>query len=140
MGFSIRETIGQSKSQVWETVTDWTRAHQWMGGVSAVRMRDTGEAGLGSVLAFDVRGTERERTITRWTPGDAFALRASRGNVTVVYIYRFEDSPQGTQVRLDIECLGHGLGWRVLAPVVSAFAGRSNAGQLRALKKLVEGG
>ena len=139
MGFRASETIGRPKGEVWDAATDWDRAPRWMKGIDRMRLLKEEPVGEGTTLGFRARGRERETTIVGWVPGRRLALQSRQGGVTADYVYEFEDCPGGTRVTLDAECRGEGIGWRLLTPLIGFLMARADGGQLRELKRMIEG-
>jgi hypothetical protein len=138
MGFHASETIALPREKVWVAATDWSRASEWMKGIEKMHAIDPGPVGPGSRLAFQSRGSEHESTVVGWQVGQSFALRSKQGGMTADYVYHFEKYRGGTNVTLDADCRGEGLGWRIVTPLIGLLMARADSGQIRALKEMLE--
>ncbi len=136
--FSVQENISRPVEEVWDALTDWGRASQWM-GTGDLRPVATGPVGSGTRLTFEARGAERESEIVAWEPPKRMALRSKQGGMTAVYEYRCEGQGAGTEVTLDARCWGTGFLWKMLAPLIGILMKRTDSGQLIALRKMIEG-
>ncbi len=76
--FTVQETIARPVEEVWDALTDWGRAAQWM-GTGDLRPVAPGPVGPGTRLAFEARGTEHQSEIVTWEPTKRLALRSTQG-------------------------------------------------------------
>ena len=135
--FSVEETIHRPASEVWEALTDWSNAHQWMPGIG--RMQGDGETKTGTVLTFHARGTDRSTTIVHCEDGQSIVLRSIQGGVTADYAYGVHAlGERSTRVTLVANCQFTGLWWRMISPLVRLAVRFSDGKQLRLLRALVE--
>lgn len=127
--------IAAPRSLVWDTLTDWSRAHEWM--PEATDMRQTSEPlRVGTVLAFRAQKSERTSTVEALDPGSMIALASDGPGVHAVYTYTLRDAADGTDVRLvaDVETRG---AMKMLGPTIRSSIAKADGGQLDALAKLV---
>ena len=134
--FAVETTITKPADQVWQALTDWSNAHQWMAGVDWLKAE--GEAAVGTRITFRARDQDRTSTITSWQPGRSFVLRSEHAGVTADYEYAIEaSSDDATVVTLTADCHMQGP-WRFLAPLIRMAIRKADGGQLAALKQLLE--
>ena len=120
---------------VWDTLTDWSRAHEWM--PEATDMRQAGETlAVGTVLTFRAQRSERTSTVEALEPGALIALAGDGPGVHAVYTYTLEDQGDGTSVRLvaDVETRG---AMKLLGPTIRSSIAKADGGQLEALARMV---
>ncbi len=133
----MEATIAKPAPDVWQALTDWSNAHRWMAGVD--RLQAEGETAQGTRITFRARDQDRTSTITDLQPGRLLVLHSEHGGVSADYEYAVEDLGDGiTRVRLTADCHMHGLPWRILAPLIRMAMKKTDAGQLEALKQLIE--
>lgn len=135
--FESETSIDLPVPAVWRELTDWERAPRWMPGVGS--MRCTAGTEVGATISFESRGTVRTSTITAVEPGRSVTLRSVQGGVTADYAYRLEPDGPRTRAVLTADVGTAGFPWVLLGPVVRAAIRRSDAGQLGALRAVVEG-
>lgn len=126
---SIR--IPAPRPVVWETLTDWSRAHEWMPEASG--MHQTSEPlQVGTVLAFRAQKSDRTSTVEALRVGEMISLASDGPGVHAVYTYTLEDSGDGTLVRLvaDVETRG---AMKLLGPTIRSSIAKADGGQLEAL-------
>lgn len=134
--FQASERIERPVGDVWGVLTDWGRAPQWMKGVES--MHAEGASAQGTTVVFAARGQERTSTIEAWTPPRRLVLTSRQGGMTARYEYRCEPEGGATRVTLHATCEARGPVWRLLTPLIRAAIRRSDAGQVAALKRVVE--
>lgn len=134
--FAVDERIDAPVPQVWETLTDWSRAPEWMKGVD--RLSADGPTEVGTTLTFTARGKDRTSEIVEVTPGRAVTLRSTQGKVVADYRYRCRADGEATRVELVADCRTDGPLMTVLGPLLRYVIRRTDGGQLRALRQLVE--
>ena len=135
MSLSVSEEIDHSPELVWAVVTDWDEARYWL-GVENLRPMDKGPIGVGSRLIFSARGQAQPMTIARWEPNRALTLESPHGGITAIYAYTLTERDGGTLVELRAHCTASGRLWKLALPLLSFLLGRSERGQLAALKRL----
>jgi len=128
--FAVTQVIDRPADQVWQVLTDWSRAPEWMGGVDEVRV-------VGATLHFVARGRERTSEITDVRPGESLTLTSVQGGVRADYRYTVAGESAGTRATLVASVAVRGP-WRLAAPVLRVLIRRTDGGQLAALKRLVE--
>lgn len=134
--FETETVIDRPVAEVWHELTDWEDAPRWMSGVDAM----TSDAGttVGATITFRTRGKVRTSTISAVEPGRSVTLDSVQGGVTARYRYRLEPSGDRTTARLTADVAATGL-WALLGPVIRAAIRRTDAGQLDALRGVLEG-
>ncbi|WP_420623173.1 SRPBCC family protein [Candidatus Poriferisodalis sp.] len=137
--FSVDEVFHRPAAQVWEALTDWPNAHQWMPGVEG--MTAEGDTAEGTQLKFRARGADRLSTIAQCDAGRSIVLRSVQGGVTADYAYEVhEHGEDSARVTLVANCQITGLLWRLLSPLLRVAVRMSDGKQLRLLKAIVEVG
>lgn len=135
--FSVETTIAKPAPEVWQALTDWSNAHRWMAGVDWLKA--DGETAQGTRITFRARDHDRTSTITACEPPRSLVLHSEHGGVSADYEYAVEELGDGvTRVRLTADCRMRGLPWRILAPLIRMAMKKTDAGQLEALKQLIE--
>lgn len=130
MAFTATEIIDRPADQVWQVLTDWSRAAEWMPGVAAVRVD-------GDTLWFTARGRERSSEITDVRPGSSVTLTSVQGGVHAAYKYTVVASGASTATTL-VATLATSGPWRLAAPLLRVLVKRADGGQLAALKRVIE--
>ena len=133
--FTATQVIDRPTGTVWQVLTDWHRAPDWMAGVDSVTpVGDT-------TLRFVARKRERTSEITAVRPGESITLTSVQGGVRADYTYSVEpvgdDAGATTRATLVADVTTKPL-WRPVAPALRALIRRTDGGQLDALKRLVE--
>lgn len=135
VAFEVEERIARSPQVVWKRLTDWDHAPQWMNGVDS--MLASGATVVGTTLTFQARGKSRPSEITHVEPGREVTLTSRQGPLTAAYPYACEPDGEGTRLRLVADCEMRGP-LRLLAPLMRRILARTDGGQLRALKNVLE--
>lgn len=134
---SVSEMIDCPPDQVWATLTDWPSAIRWMNGIESMSIE--GETVEGARVRFFTRGKHRDSLITHCEPGHAITLRSQQDGVTADYTYSLESVGESqTRVSLVAECEFSGLRYRLLGPLIRFAIGRTDGGQIAALKRVIE--
>ena len=137
--FAAAETIDRPVGEVWEALTDWSNAHQWMPGVD--RLEAQGETVTGTELRFHARNAERTSVIARCDTGRSIVLRSVQGGVTADYTYELQPAGDGaTRVTLVAECRFRGILYVLMSPLIRRAIRSADGKQLEQLKKVVEAG
>ncbi len=134
--FEAETVIDRPVAEVWRELTDWENAPRWMAGVDTMAS-DAGTA-VGATITFRTRGKVRTSTISAVEPERSVTLDSVQGGVTARYRYRLEPSAGRTTVRLTADVVAGGR-WALLGPVLRVAIRRADAGQLDALRGLLEG-
>ena len=135
--FAAEAMIAAPRDRVWETLTDWSRAPEWMDGVD--RLDADGPASPGTVLTFTTSGRERRSSILDARAAESLTIRSELRGITSDYVYELEDVDGGTRVSLTASCAATGV-QRLLGPALKDAMRRTDSGQLDALRSLLEGG
>jgi uncharacterized membrane protein len=137
--FVAEATIDRPAQEVWAALTDWDNAPKWMAGID--RMSVDGETVAGATITFHTRGKDRTSSVAACDPGRSVTLRSVQGGVTADYVYELEAVDEGkTNVRLVAGCAAEGVLWKLLYPVIRIAIKMSDAGQVDALKRVIESG
>jgi carbon monoxide dehydrogenase subunit G len=135
--FESVTVIDRPVAEVWRELTDWEHAPRWMTGVDAMAS-DAGTT-VGATITFHTRGRVRTSTVAAVEPQRSVTLDSVQGGVTARYRYLLEPVGERTTARLTADVAAAGL-WAPLGPVVRAAIRRSDAGQLDALRGVLEPG
>ena len=138
-GFKSCATIGRPADEVWDCLTDWNRAPQWMSGIEKLEADDS-DMRPGTRLAFRARGKQRDSVVRCIEPGRRLELESRQGGVTAVYRYTLTQRDQGTELCLDASCETEGVLWTLASPVIAAGMRRVDGPQPERLKELIERG
>lgn len=135
-GFRVEETIDLRPEIVWDYLTDFGHAKQWMTGVDEMTQLTQGAVEVGTRLKFKSRGKERESRVTAFEPGKRIALTSTQGGVTATYTYSLVSVGDSTEVTLDAVCRAAGL-WKLLHPVIVLAMKKSDSSHLAQLKAAI---
>ena len=133
--FAVETTIARPAEAVWTVLTDWERMPQWMSGIDTAHLE--GAAGPGATLQLHARGKDRTSEVTRYEANQELVLRSTQGRVTADYTYTLTPAGDSTRVSLVAEFSVDGV-LRLLWPLLKIAVRLTDAGQLKALKALVE--
>lgn len=135
--FSDTQTIRATPEVVWRTLTDWSRASEWMPGVES--MSSPADLAVGSTLTFVARGKERSSTVSALESGRLLTMTSRVGGVVADYRYTVEPSGDASTVTLvaDVETSGV---MKLLGKVIRSAIAKEDGVQLTRLKALVEAG
>lgn len=135
--FAVEATIDKPAPAVWSVLTNWDRAHEWMGGIES--MTAHGPTDRGTRLTFHARGKDRDSEIAACEPGRSVVLRSVQGGVTADYHYELLPIDElRTRVRLVAACETRGL-WTLVSPLLRIAVKLADGSQLDTLKRVVEG-
>ncbi|TDE98941.1 hypothetical protein EXU48_01730 [Occultella glacieicola] len=130
-----RVLIRAPRDRVWDLLTDFTRAHEWMTEATDMRLDDATLA-VGSVLRFRAQNTERTSTVEALEPGRMIALASDGPGVHAVYTYTLTDRDGGTEVHLVADVTARGP-MKAFGPVIRRSIANADGGQLEALAHLL---
>lgn len=133
--FRDDQTILAPPHAVWETLTDWSTASEWMPGVSD--MRAEGDIAVGTELTFSARGKARTSTVTALDPERLLTMSSSMPGVLADYTYSLEPAGNGTTVSLvaDVEVSGP---MKLMGKVIRSAIAKEDGVQLARLKAFIE--
>jgi carbon monoxide dehydrogenase subunit G len=129
--FAVTRQLDRPATAVWEQLTDWNRAAEWLGVDS---IRPDGPTAVGTSLVFRARGKDRRSEIVAVDPGRSVTLRSRQGRVTADYAYSVEPAGEGSRVTLTADVRAVGL-WALLGPVIRAAIRKEDSGQLDTLAR-----
>ena len=142
-GFRAAVLIARSAEEVFSYVTDPDNAPKWLPGVTGLKMITEGPLGQGTRLRESRRVGERvgdvDIEVIAHEPPSLYATRFVQGRYDATYQYTFEVEEEGTRVLLACTVAGRGLS-KLMAYLVALAMRRQDKGQLKALKKVLEGG
>lgn len=136
IAFEVEERVARSPEAVWQRLTAWDSACEWMNGIDS--MSAEGPTAVGTSLVFEARGKSRRSEITHLVEGREVTLTSRQGPVSASYTYRCHPDGDGTRLGLVADCEIRGP-LRVVGPLLRRLVERTDGGQLRALKALLEG-
>ena len=133
--FRDDQTIQASPTDVWNTLTDWSTASEWMPGVSD--MRAAGATAVGTELIFIARGKNRTSTVTALEPGRLITMSSTMPGVLADYTYALKPAGAGTAVSLvaDVETSGP---MKLMGKVIRSAIAKEDGVQLAGLKAFIE--
>lgn len=137
VAFEAEERVARRPDVVWKHLTDWERAPEWMGGIDS--MAADGPTQVGTTLVFHARGRSRPSEITHVVEGREVTLTSRQGPVSASYTYRCEPDGDGTRLHLVADCTIRGP-LRIVGLLLRRAIARTDGGQLRALKQVLEAG
>ena len=136
-GFTIREHFRFPPEEVWDYLTDFRNAKEWMTGIDGMTQDGSGPPQVGTRLRFRARGKERSSQVSVLVPGTRIALTSKQGGITATYTYSLEPSGDGTEATLDANCEASGA-WRLIHPLIVFAMKRSDSSHLANLKSAME--
>ena len=114
----------------------------WIGGITESRIVTDGAIGVGSKVARTAKFLGRElnyvNEVKGLDEGRLLAMKAEKPFPMEIR-YEFEDSGEGTLVRVRVSGEGTGF-FRVAPPLLAPMVRRNVAGDLRRLKAILEAG
>lgn len=133
--FRDDQTILASPRRVWETLTDWSTASEWMPGVSD--MRAAGDVAVGTELTFSARGKARTSTVTALDPERLITMSSSMPGVLADYTYSLQPAGNATAISLVayVETSGP---MRLMGKVIRSAIAKEDGVQLTRLKAFIE--
>ena len=138
MSFVVEENIARPVAEVWRGLTEPALMARWM-GVENIRCAD-GAVRAGATLLFRARGAEQRSQVCAFEAPRTLTLESKQGGVTARYSYELEaPTAHTTRVRLRAQCRTEGVLWNLLAPLIAFAMRRADSGQLRALRRALEG-
>ncbi len=142
-GFVVSEMIDRPLDEVWQYLTDFRRAPNWMKGLKSMAPLTEGPVREGSRYAARLMGpgrrSQQENQIVLWKPRERFALEAREGGLVANYEYICEPVGNRTRVTLNARCKTRGMMWRTLSPAITFMMKRTDGSQLQLLKCAIEG-
>ncbi|MDQ4137894.1 MAG: SRPBCC family protein [Actinomycetota bacterium] len=133
--FSSTTTVAAAPERVWATITDWSKAPEWMPGTSSFRLE--GALRPGAVLHYTARGKERTSTVTDVVTNSSLTLESTVGKVHAAYTYVLSPVAGGTRVDLSADVRTSGA-MRLLDGVIRRAIAKEDSSQLDRLKPLIE--
>lgn len=141
-GFERDEWIARPPEQLFDLLSDSSRAVELMPSTTRMEKLTSGPVGVGTrfretrMMNGEPRETDLE--VVRYEPPTDYAVRNVTQGIESVYHYRLEPEGQGTRITLEATVSGSGL--RALAaPVVAAILKREDSDHLARLKAVAEG-
>ena len=134
---AIDETIEIARpiETVWDTVTDWERAAEWLPNVSECRGAAATEVGI--ELPFRYQGQPAKAVIEQVRSPEHLVIRRPNGPVDAIFTYDLAATPDGTSARLRAE-LRAAKGIGLVTWLLGKFLARTDRDQLQRLKGVVE--
>lgn len=136
-GFSTRVTIKRPREEVWNYLTDFAHAAEWMKGVDSMNQTSDGPLGVGTRFVFRARGADHVTEVTAYEPLQQISLTSTQGGITATYNYLLKDIGEDTELILNARCEASGL-WRLVHPLVVYAMKRSDAPQVQNVKAALE--
>lgn len=136
-GFSVTEHFSFPPKEVWDHLTDFRNAKEWMTGIDGMTQDGNGPLEVGTRLRFRARGKERSSQVSALDPGRRIALTSTQGGITATYTYSLEPSGDGTKATLEADCEASGA-WRLLHPLIVFAMRKSDSSHLANLNSAME--
>ncbi|GAA1336878.1 SRPBCC family protein [Arthrobacter roseus] len=139
IAFETEETVNAARTDVWARFTDWTRAQQWLPGVSSVSA--DGETTDGTILRFNSEhhphGEGATAILHDVVPFQKLTLTTVSGDVSADYRYSFTGTGNATRILLvaDVAVTGDS---ESLAESIRERIANAERQQLALLKKAIE--
>jgi carbon monoxide dehydrogenase subunit G len=133
LAFQDRRILPASPESVWSTLTDFSRAAEWMPGVAD--MRADGPLAVGTLLHYRAQGREQTSTVSALDPGRSLTLTSERSGVRADYRYDLEPEGSGTAVALSADVVTSGP-MRLLGGVIRSAIAKADGAQLERLGTL----
>lgn len=134
--FERSTSIARPIDDVWDLVTDWSRAAEWWPRVLEVTGPPTVEPG--DTLTFSYQGKPASATIDVADRPRRLVLRRVNGPVSATFDYQLEPDSGSTTVELRVG-LASEQALRVVAPLLRRALARTDRDQLDLLKRIAEG-
>ena len=135
-------TIGAGRDRVAAYAMDPRNDPIWIGGLKQVEVLTEGPIEKGStvqrIASFMGKRIEYVMEIVELEPGRRLGMHAIRSPFLMDVTYTFEDAGAGTQVRIRVEG-DPGGAYRIAGPLLPAMVRRPVAGDLKRLKRIMEG-
>jgi hypothetical protein len=106
---ALKEAVGRvhiplPRAQVWEKLRDLSLAHNYVPGVTGVRIDTAQREGVGASRTVNMKnGSQLQETVEEWTDGHGFVIRLHKGDKPAMPIfrqfyfrYRIDDDGDGT--------------------------------------------
>jgi hypothetical protein len=106
---ALKEAVGHvhipmPRAQAWEKLRDLSVAHNYVPGVTAIRIDTAQREGVGASRTVTMQnGSEMQETVEEWTDGHGFLIRLHKGDKVAMPIfskfyfrYRIDDDGDGT--------------------------------------------
>ncbi|ASN40707.1 MAG: SRPBCC family protein [Paeniglutamicibacter terrestris] len=131
----IQELIHLAPDRVWELLTDWVAAPQWMPGVDSMEPEQL--TSPGALLDYRSGAHERQLLIKELREGHAVTLSSGGGDINVLYGYELLAESGQTRVRLTISVEAAEELREEVGELVAAIAD-SEAATLKSLRSYAE--
>jgi len=142
MRFSNAITIGRSRHDVFEFVSDLENVPKWNYAIVETRKTSDGPVGLGTtyrqIRALPSRSEETLR-VTEFEQDRHLAVEGGLGPLEGTLTYDFEDAGGGTRLTNSAELDARGI-MKLAAPIASGRVREAVAQNLGTLKRLLEDG
>jgi uncharacterized protein YndB with AHSA1/START domain len=140
--YTIAETIERPADEVFPYLADPMLYPQWM-PVHDVTIQTPGEIGIGTTARASMKEGSRDSmfawTVTSFDPGRKVGFRTTEGPMDWEVEFSVQPSGAAAQVTSSGRIRMHGL-MRLLEPFMGGEIRKNEAGELRHLKELLEGG
>lgn len=134
VAFTASRTVPAAPETVWATLVDWTRAPEWMPGVTSARA--DGATAVGTVLHLVAGGRQLTSTVTALDPGRAITLSSDRPGVHADYRYELAPAAAGTAIALTADVTTAGP-MKLLGGVIRGAIAKADGPQLDRLVALL---
>ena len=140
-GFEFSEHIERSPREVFEAISDPTKATEFLDNIRESRKLTDGPVGVGTTFRETrvVNGKEAsaDLVVTAYEPDTHFGIGTEAEGITVSY--RYDVSPEGSGTRLKWVCELEAGGLRkMMLPMVAAIIKKEDGNHLATLKAYLE--
>ncbi len=133
--------IGRARGEVAVYATDASNDPLWIGGVVESGVLSDGPVRQGTRVArvakFLGRRIEYVNEVIEYDPGVRLVMKSVSGPFPMTISYEFEEAEGGTLTRIHVRGEAEGF-FKLAAPVLARFVGRSINRDLETLKRLLE--
>ncbi len=142
LDITAETTIAASRDRVAAYAMDPQNDPVWIGGIKRVEVLGTGPIEKGSTVrrlaSFMGKRIEYVMEVVELEPGRRLSMHAIRSPIPMDVTYSFEDTPEGTVARIRVEGEPTGA-YRLAGPFTPSMVRRPVAGDLKRLKRIMEG-
>ena len=138
--FRAEEVVLQDAATIWRYLTVPELIARWMSSVNRLETADGQPLRAGSDYTFVGANHAHARgQVVACEPERLIALQSVQAGFTATYRYGIQPAGNGCRVTLTADCAASGLA-RLFAPLIRPLIKRTDGGQVRAIKRVVEAG
>jgi uncharacterized membrane protein len=137
----VEKIVRRPRPEVAAYSMDYRNEPEWIGAISESRLVSDGDFGVGSrvsrTASFLGKRIEYVNEVVEYEPGRRLLMRSVQAPFPMTVSYEFEDTGDGTRVRIRAQGDAAGF-YRFGGPLLTAAVKRAIAGDLRRLKQQLE--